>query len=202
MPYRSDSLNYKLDTIISLPSSTPSAAPSSPPLPTPKIQTKVLAFRRPIDAAPEIVVPAVNAQFWDKLQWFALHRPHILTMVHDRLEDVLVTLRPPPRKHKPETAMIFMLNEHMEYVTINVSDPSVLLAPAENRLGRKIHDLLPSALMDRFDRGIHCARKTGRPVTYTFPVNGVTCKGTIIAPTARTIIASVAKVLGLIAAML
>jgi hypothetical protein len=136
------------------------------------------------------------------IQWFTLNQPHTLELVHDCLRKVLHQMRPPPQKRKRETALLCTLNSQQEFRTVTVHDPSVLLAPAEGRLGRKIRDVLPSALMDRFDRALFRARRTEQPASYLFPVDGMMGRATILTPTADTIIISVSKVLGLVAALL
>lgn len=90
--------------------------------------------------------------------------------------------------------MLINLTGHMEYRALTVNDPAVLLAPAEDRLGRKIHDVLPSALMDAFDRCVHRVHTTKRACTYMYPVKDVTYRGTITAPGRDTLIVSVARV--------
>lgn len=135
------------------------------------------------------------------MQWMALVLPDTMQMIERQVEGVILPYRPPPAETgRTELAGIFNLNSQMEYRTFDVRDPAVLLASPEGRLGRKIHDILPSDLMDRFDRCLSRARKALRPATYTYPVNGVNYKATIVVPTRDTILVSLAKVLGLVAA--
>jgi hypothetical protein len=149
-----------------------------------------LAFRLPNHApAPEIIVPTSNAQVNDKLQWLAMNRPHTMQRLEHHVESIIQQHRPQP------AAMLINLTGHMEYRALKINDPAVLLAPPEDRLGRKIHDILPSALMEIFDRCVHRVHATGRACSYTFPVREATFKGTITAPSRDTIIVSVARVL-------
>jgi hypothetical protein len=91
--------------------------------------------------------------------------------------------------------MVFNLTGQMEYRAIEVHDPSVLIASPLDRLGRKIHNILPAVLMEHFDRATFQARKTGRPASYDFPVRDATFRATVAAPSKDSIIASVCKVL-------
>jgi hypothetical protein len=158
----------------------------------------VLPFRSPIVAPPAVVLPADNASLPDMIQWFTLNQPHTLELVHECLRKVLHQMRPPPQKRKRESALLVTLNSQQEFRTVKVHDPSVLLSPAEGRLGRKMRDVLPSALMDRFDRALFKAKRTGKPSSYLFPVDETIGRGTVLTPTADTIIISVSKVLGLV----
>jgi hypothetical protein len=154
------------------------------------MKPKILNFRLPIvKPEPEIVIPTSDASFADKMQWLALNRPHTARYLQDQAEAVISRHRPKP------AAMLVNLTGHMEYRALNINDPAVLLAPPEDRLGRKVHDILPSALMDIFDRCVHRVHATRRSCSYTFPVRDVTFKGTVTAPSRDTIIVSVARVL-------
>jgi hypothetical protein len=162
-------------------------------LPPPQ-NAKVLAFRLPIYPTEHgNAVPDVDANIAEKLQWLALNEPSAIRMINEHLECVLRRLRPPPIK--AHSAMTINLTSQMEYRALGIFDPGVLLAPPENRLGRKIHDVMPSDLMDVFDRCLYRAQRTERPSAYTFPVRDRIYKGTISVPSVDTVLVNVSKVL-------
>jgi hypothetical protein len=151
----------------------------------------VLAFRLPIRAPePEIIVPASNAQLTDKLQWLALNRPHTMRRLDRHVESILAHHRPSP------AAAIAHLSGQLEYRALLVNDSSVLMAPAENRLGRKVHDVLPSKIMEAFDRHLYEARRTGTAQSFGYRTDSRHgCKITVAIPSVDTVIVSVSKVI-------
>jgi hypothetical protein len=154
-----------------------------------------LAFRLPNHApAPEIIVPTSNAQVNDKLQWLAMNRPHTMRRLEQHIESIIQHHRTRP------AAMLFNLTGQLEYRALTVNDPDVLLASPDNRLGRRMHDIMPHALMDVFDRCLHTARATKTASTYRFPVRDQPYEGTILITTPDTIIVKIAKLLPALAA--
>lgn len=70
----------------------------------------------------------------------------------------------------------FELDEQLVYTRVNASDPALLLQPAEQLIGRRLHDVLPPTTLDRFLVGIEEARvhHSSQPVRYTLDINGRT----------------------------
>ena len=154
-------------------------------------QSRVLKFRLPIfEKEPTIVVPGIDAQLIDKLQWLAINRPKSMKRIEDDVETML-------RVHRPASpAMVINLTSQMEYRALTVNDPAVLLAPPENRIGRRIHDVLPGDLMDEVDRKLYQARATSTPSSYTFPVRHRMYQGTFYVPSGDTVLITVARLVG------
>lgn len=92
--------------------------------------------------------------------------------------------------------MLVNLSADLEYRALTVNDPECLLASPEDRLGRKMRDILTSGLMYRFDHCLYRARKNGTSSTYVYPVRGVIYRGTIFAPTSDTVLVNVIRVVG------
>jgi hypothetical protein len=136
------------------------------------------------------------------MQWLALHRPHTMQTLHDHIEHViqkyraaLPTVAPTLPRTSPTPAAIFNLSADLEYRAVQIFDPAVQLAPAHDRIGRKMRDILPAELVARIERCVRRARKDRRPRSYTYAFGGNQWKGTVIAPTADTVILNVVKVL-------
>jgi hypothetical protein len=148
---------------------------------------RVLTFRLPITVPAPIVAPSRDAQLTDKLQWLAINRPHTMRRICDQVEAVIALHRPQP------AAMLVNLTGQLEYRALTVNDPAALLVPAD-RLGRNVRDVMPSALLEVFDRTLDRVRKTHQPDSYTFPVKDQMYKGTIYVPSGDTVLVRVSKV--------
>lgn len=67
---------------------------------------------------------------------------------------------------KPD--LIAGLNARLEYVGFYASHPGVALGPVDGRLGRHVSDILPTDLVDLYDRTIHRATRDQRPAMFTY----------------------------------
>jgi hypothetical protein len=182
-----------MNSASTLPMSSPTADAAS--------GARVLTFQ-PSKTPPTIdgsaVLPRANAALTDKLQWFALYLPEALDALNEAAEAILRRYRMTPPQAKPERAMLFTVSENLEYRSFTVSDPNVLVNPDVYRIGCNMRDVLPPRLVAKFEHAVTKARRTQRPSTYTYPVNGHIYRGTVIAPTGTdTIVCSVVKVLNL-----
>lgn len=97
----------------------------------------------------------------------------------ERTSDAGILL-PFPRRIIGATAI---LNGHLEYVQFEVQDPSVLRVAMEDRLGKKLPDILPDDVTESVLRATYEARTQGGIAIMNYVAkDGNLCEGLVSVP--------------------
>jgi hypothetical protein len=100
-------------------------------------------------------------------------------------EAIIAQHRPRPLKahrRSASPAMTYELTGDLRYRSFHVYDPAALLAPAENRIGRHIDDVLPIDIARKLTKCICRARRDRRSKTMRYEANDTLLVARVIVP--------------------
>src|SRR6476660_6637364 len=67
--------------------------------------------------------------------------------------------------------LMFVLDEDGTYLDWHARDPADLYAPPQHFLGKKVRDVMPAELAEKFTEGFRRATSSGRPVSIEYSLN-------------------------------